>query len=164
MNDLIVGYNYGKSDCVKVKLLVNKENEQRYKSMLEKAGFEISNDANLTFQEDNAQIDYIIGKDDRSATVLVYLDEIQLIETYGKDIIVHTQNHQYTLKGTMEYYQQLLFPYEFIRVSQSSIIHKRYITRISPALSMKFTVTLKNNRKVDVTRSYYYSFKEYIGL
>lgn len=149
---------------MKVKLLVNKENEQKYRVMLEKAGFEISNDAKLTFQEDNAQIDYIIAKDDKSATVLVYLVDIQLIETYGKDIIVHTQNHQYMLKGSIEYYQQILFPYDFIRVSQSSITHKRHIIRISPALSMKFTVTLKNNRKVDVTRSYYYSFKEYIGF
>lgn len=149
---------------MKVKLLVNKENEQKYKVMLEKAGFEISNDAKLTFQEDNAQIDYVIAKDDKSATILVYLVDIQLIETYGKDIIVHTQNHQYMLKGSIEYYQQILFPYDFIRVSQSSITHKRHIIRISPALSMKFTVTLKNNRKVDITRSYYYSFKEYIGF
>ena len=38
------------------------------------------------------------------------------------------------------------------------------IVRISPALSMKFTLTLSDKRRVDVTRSYYYTFKEYMGI
>ena len=78
--------------------------------------------------------------------------------------MVYTLNNSYLLKNTVLYYQNLLSPYGFKRISQSSIIHKRNIIKISPAISMKFTLKLKNNKKVYVTRSYYYDFKDYIGL
>ena len=53
---------------------------------------------------------------------------------------------------------------KFLRVSNSVIVARAAIVRISPALSMKFTLTLSDKRRVDVTRSYYYTFKEYMGI
>ena len=149
---------------MKVRLQVKKENEIKYKEMLEKGGFEISDNADLVLEETGGKIEYLIAKDNQNKTVLVYLEEIVLIETYGKEILLHTKEQGYSLKGTIESLSFQLSVYGFKRISQSSIIHKRSIIKISPVLSMKFMLTLKNKMKVDVTRSYYYDFKEYIGL
>lgn len=149
---------------MKVRLLCKKENEKKYQNMLEKGGFQISLDAELIFQEKDYKLEYIIAKDLDLKTVLIYLDEIILIETYGNDLFVYTLNKSYLLNNTVLYYQNLLSPYGFKRISQSAIIHKKNIVKISPAISMKFTLKLKNDKRVDVTRTYYYDFKEYIGL
>lgn len=149
---------------MKVRLQVKKENEIKYKEMLEKGGFTISDNADLVLEESGGDIEYLIARDDDNKTVLVYLEEIVLIETYGKEILLYTKKHKYNIKGTIESLSFQLLPYGFKRISQSSIIHKRSIVKISPALSMKFILTLKNKMKVDVTRSYYYDFKEFIGL
>lgn len=145
-------------------MLVKRENETKYKEILEKAGFEIDDEADLIFQESDYKLEYIIAKDDQSKTVLVYLDDIILIETFGDVIKVYTLKESFILKGTIEYYSNLLQPYNFKRISQSSITIKRAINKISPAINMKFTLKLKNGKSVDVTRSYYYGFKDYIGL
>lgn len=149
---------------MKVRLLVKKENETKYKTMLKNAGFEISEESDLTFQENGYKLEYIIAKDIYVETVLVYLDDILLIETHGNELKVYTINESFILKGTIEYYQNLLSLYSFKRISQSAITIKRAISKISPAINMKFTLKLKNGKSVDVTRSYYYDFKEYIGL
>lgn len=149
---------------MKIKLQVKKENELKYKKILEESGFKITDDANLVLLEELETIDYIIAKNEEDENILVYLNEIVLIETHGKDILVHTINNKYYLKETLNFYDKLLFPYGFKRISNFSIIHKRSIVKISPALSMKFVLTLKNKMKVDVTRTYYYAFKEFIGL
>lgn len=149
---------------MKIKLLVKKENESHYKEMLEKGGFIVSDNATLVLKEEIDKLEYLIAKDNNNKNVLVYLEKIVLIETYGKEILLYTEEQEYILKGTIESISFQLQPYGFMRISQSSIVHKRSIVKISPALSMKFTLTLKNKRKADVTRSYYYYFKEYIGL
>ena len=52
----------------------------------------------------------------------------------------------------------------FIRISNSVIINRNAIKRVTPALSQKFYLTLKNGDKVDVTRTYYCRFKDYYGI
>jgi DNA-binding LytR/AlgR family response regulator len=39
-----------------------------------------------------------------------------------------------------------------------------HIKSIRPALTQKFLLTLSDGSKVDVTRTYYYIFKEFLGL
>ena len=79
---------------MKVRLQVKKENEIKYKEMLEKGGFTISDDADLVLEETGGDIEYLIARDDDNKTVLVYLDEIVLIETYGKEILLYTKKQK----------------------------------------------------------------------
>lgn len=51
-----------------------------------------------------------------------------------------------------------------MRISNSVVIAKDKVTSISPTFSMKFVLTMANGQKVDVTRSYYYLFKESFGI
>ena len=58
----------------------------------------------------------------------------------------------------------MLDPDQFLRISNSVVIARNKVKSISPTLSMKFILTMQNGKKVDVTRSYYYIFKEYFGI
>lgn len=148
---------------MKIKMRCKEENRLLYEKMLLNGGFTISDDSNLTFIEDNFVPEYLIGraKDD---SVILYLKDIIVIESYGREIQARTKAGVFRLKETLENLEKLLCGAGFIRISQSSIIQKQSIERISHGLSMKFHLTLKTGIKVDVSRSYYYSFKEFIGL
>jgi len=58
----------------------------------------------------------------------------------------------------------LLNPEKFLRISNSVVISKDKVKKISTTLSMKFILTMINGKKVDVTRSYYYIFKDSFGI
>lgn len=148
---------------MKIKLRCKEETRPLYEKMLMAGGFTIGDDSSLIFLEDNYIPEYLIGKvsDD---SVMVYLKDIIIIETCGREILARTNAGAFRLKETLESLEKLLSGAGFIRISQSAIIQKRYIEKISHGLSMRFHLTLKTGIKADVTRNYYYSFKEFIGL
>ena len=148
---------------MKIKLHCKDENRALYEQMLTSGGFVVSNDSNLTFVEDNYVSEYLIAKadDDRA---IVYLKDIIIVESYGRDIVVRTEKGTFKVKETLEQLEKLLSGADFLRISQSAIIQKSSIEKISHGLSMRFHLTLKAGNKADVTRNYYYSFKKFIGL
>ena len=52
----------------------------------------------------------------------------------------------------------------FFRVSNSCIVSLKKIKRIKPSITMKFVLEMTDGSLVDVTRGYYYSFKEKLGI
>ena len=96
--------------------------------------------------------------------VIVAMEDICYIESIGKEVWVNTLTRKY--KTALRIYQlaQILPAKDFIRISNSIIIQRNSIKRIKPALSCKFYLTLKTNDTVDVTRTYYYKFKEFYGI
>ena len=76
----------------------------------------------------------------------------------------------YTASGAVYQAQDRLYrlsarldPAEFLRISHSVVIARSKVVRITPTLSMKFILTLRDGRRVDVTRNYYI-FKEAFGI
>ena len=53
---------------------------------------------------------------------------------------------------------------QFMRISNSVIIARNSVRKIKPTLGAKFILTLKNGATVDVTRSYYYIFRDAYGI
>lgn len=150
---------------MKIKLSVSKEHYQEIKTALETHGIEINENADLVLSEKNCYIDNLIVKDtEKNEYVCVSTDEIFSIESFGHSVEVHTQDKIF--QSTERLYQILsqLNPDKFLRISNSVIIARNKLSRINPTFSMKFILTLKNGRKVDVTRSYYHIFKEYFGI
>lgn len=148
---------------MKVKVFCKEESRSEIEEMLQSGGFVLAADAQFSLIEDDYTPQYLIGKQGDDSVMLA-VGEIILIETYGRDIIAKTKDGGYKLKDTLEHLEQLLKPAGFIRVSQSSITQRSMIQKISAGFSMKFYLTLKHGNKTEVTRSYYYSFKEFIGL
>ncbi len=81
---------------MKFKLLCTKKNEIALQEILEKAGFEISNDADFVISENHKPKDFLMGRIKETYEVLPLI-EILYIETFGKEVIAHTHHQQYIL-------------------------------------------------------------------
>ena len=75
---------------MKVKLITKKENYTKLKQMLEKGGFEVSNDADLILKDNNEQ-SFFLGDIDHEMIPIPYKDIIY-IESFGRDIYINTIN------------------------------------------------------------------------
>ncbi len=150
---------------MKVRLAVSKENYEKIKSELTELGIEIDDSSELMISESNRFVDNIIVKDMISSGHMVLSsDDIVYIESFGHSIEVHTQDNTYQALDRLYKIYNMLDPNKFLRISNSVIIAKNKVKMISPTLTRKFTLTMANGRTVDVTRSYYYLFKESFGI
>lgn len=141
---------------------------ERYADLKEKLiflGIEIDNNADLILSEKNKYLDHLIVKKKiNNEKVRLSVKDIIYIESFGHDVNVHTEEQCY--HTTDRLYQILikLNSIDFLRVSNSVIISKNSIKSIRPTLTQKFVLTLTTGSTVDVTRTYYYAFKEAMGI
>lgn len=148
---------------MKIKLLSSEENYNLYKQMLEKAGFIISDTAELTFKEDDYKKDHLLGMKNQ-AYEIIYFKDIGYIESFGHDVTCYTLNNQYILKERLYEIDSILPSNQFIRINKSQIVHKKYIKEIKPTLNSKIILILKRNEKIYVSRNYIQEFKRFIGI
>ena len=148
---------------MKIRLLVSDEHYDAIAAELIKKGIDIDDDAELILSESNACVSHLIARQDDE---IYRLDtaEISRIESFAHDIIAYSGGEEYRLSDTLRRLAEILDPREFIRVSNSVIVSVSHIKSIRPALSHKFRLTMKDGAVVDVTRTYYYIFKEFLGI
>ena len=128
-----------------------------------KKGIDIDDDAELILSEQNVTVSHLIAR--RSDEIYrLETKDISHIESFAHDIVAYCGEEEYRLSETLRRLEEILDPKEFIRVSNSVIVSVSHIKSIRPALSQKFMLTMKNGAKVDVTRTYYYIFKEFLGI
>lgn len=150
---------------MKIKLEVSDARCEALERELTALGIDIDDDALLVLRERNAYPDALTVRD--AATnerVRLPVGDIITAEAFGHDVEVFATGGKYLALSRLYQLQAKLDPERFLRISNSVIVARAHILRISPALSMKFTLTLSDKRRVDVTRSYYYTFKEYMGI
>lgn len=124
---------------------------------------EISEEAKLILTEEDYTGDSLECRDKNGIT-FVNTNSICYIESMGHDVFIHTNEKKYKTRYRIYQLEKILPTDCFIRISNSVIIQKNSIRHIKPALSCKFYLTLKNGDFVDVTRTYYYRFKEFYGI
>lgn len=150
---------------MKIKLSVSQAHYEEIKAALLDHGIEIDENADLVLSETNRYIDNLIVKDMKTTEqVCLSVSEIISIESFGHSVEVFTQDTSYQMKERLYKIEALLNPDHFLRVSNSVIIAKDKIKKISPTLFMKFILTMNDGRDIVVTRSYYYIFKECFGI
>ncbi|WP_407272456.1 LytTR family DNA-binding domain-containing protein [Radiobacillus sp. PE A8.2] len=150
---------------MKVKLDINNERYDEIKSALEVRGIEIDDTADLVLSETNSFIDHLIVREKgKNARIIVLVEDIVCIESFGHTVEVGTKEAQYQATDRLYRIVSLLDPTKFLRISNSVVIATNKVKRITPTLSSKFILTMTNGKRVDVTRSYYYIFKEYFGI
>jgi DNA-binding LytR/AlgR family response regulator len=126
-------------------------------------GFEIDDNADFILSEQNVHAKYLIGK--RGEEIFrMSTKDITHIESFAHDVIAHYDGDEYKIAERLRRLEEILDPKEFLRISNSVIVSVGHIKSIKPALSQKFILTLTDGSKVDVTRSYYYIFKDFIGI
>ena len=146
---------------MEIQLAVSNERYEELKNVLLQLGITVSDSADLVLHEVNRFADNLIvkGQEDGSHHV-VHVSEIIIIESFGHTVEVHTNRGSYKSSDRLYQLTNLLDPDKFLRISNSVIIAKDKVKQITPSLSMKFSLTMENGKRVDVTRSYYYIFKE----
>lgn len=150
---------------MKVKLVVSKERYNEIKEILVEHGIDIDDDAELVLSENNRFLDNLIVKNIKNnERVILSVDEIVYIESFGHNVEVHTIEKTYQSTDRLYKIVNQLNPDKFLRISNSVVIQKDKVKSISSTLSMKFILTMINDEKVDVTRSYYYIFKDSFGI
>ena len=146
-----------------IKIRLGNEKKKQVTEELESLGVTISEDAELILTEDGYNEGELYCRDDTDRVVVPFSD-ILYIESVGKDVYVHSNNKKYTTTTRIYVLEQNLPSELFLRISNSVIISRNSIKRIRPGLSQKFYLTLENGDSVDVTRTYYYKFKDYYGI
>ena len=150
---------------MKVKLAVSDERYDEIKQMLIKHGIEIDDTADLVLSESNRFLGNLTVKDiATSERVILPVEDIAYIETYGHSVEVHTKDKTYQGMDRLYKIVNMLDPEKFLRISNSVVIAIDKVKKISPTFSMKFILTMSDGKTVDVTRSYYYIFKEYFDI
>jgi DNA-binding LytR/AlgR family response regulator len=148
---------------LKIKIEVSKEKYKEIEEKLLSLGIEIDDDADFILTEKNHFSDYIsCRKNEDICHVLV--SDIIYIESMGHDIYLHTIDETYRVRNRLWQLEKSLNPDCFLRISNSVIVAKNKVKKIRAALSQKFILTLENGSNVDVTRSYYYIFKNEFGI
>lgn len=150
---------------MKVRLSVQEERYDKIKSLLSQHGIEVDDEAELVLHESGVFTRRLMVKaPDANERVILSVEDILYIEACGHTVEIHTAHSVYHTYDRLYQLQAQLDPEQFLRISNSVVIAKKQVRRIAPTLSMKFILTMADGKKVDVTRSYYYSFKEAFGI
>ncbi|MBQ4271016.1 MAG: LytTR family transcriptional regulator [Clostridiales bacterium] len=108
-------------------------------------------------------VGYIQGRKE-DQTFYVDVKTLIFIESLGHDIILHTRDGAYRSSERLKSLESILDPGSFLRISNSVIVNLKEIKRIESSVFQRFVLHLTSGDRVDVTRSYYYIFKEKIGI
>ena len=151
---------------MKVRLRCKTDDRENIAAMLTKGGFEVSEEGVYIFYETDYMPDYMIGKakDDSGDLLMFKFGEICYFESFGHEINMVTVRGTFTVKDKLYQLESMLPPQTFLRISQSVIVNRYNIKRISPGIGMHYFLTMKNDVRVDVTRNYYYRFKTEVGI
>ena len=150
---------------MKIKLAISDESYEEVKEFLLSKGIEIDDEADFELIQRDKYAGHMTVRNTKTAEkVHISVNDVILIESYGHTVEVVTSEGTYVTSDRLYQLANILDPDKFIRVSNSVIVSKRKIKQIRPSLSMKFVLTMENDRKIDVTRSYYNSFKEAFNI
>lgn len=150
---------------MKIKLDISNERYDEIKSMLEEKGIEIDDTADLVLSTSTPFVQHLTVKEkDTNERIVLPVADIICIESFGHTVEIETQASVYVATDRLYRLVSLLDPTSFLRISNSVVIATNQIKQIKPTLSTKFILTLTNGKRVDVTRSYYYIFKDHFHI
>lgn len=149
---------------MKIKYLGNKEELNLIENKIKKNDIEfVYENEDYILKKTNHEIESIVGKIEQSYYILHHKDVVY-IESLSNDVIAHTMTNEYYIKEKLYSVSSIFEPYGFLRIHKSFVVNINYIDTIIPQFNRKFTLVLKNNHKIEVSRSYYDSFKEYLRM
>lgn len=149
---------------MKIRLDVSQERRAALEQELTSLGIVMDDEADLVLHESSPSPVFAAKNSADGSRILLKPEEILLAEAFGHTVEIHTTHGVFLSADPLYQVAAQLGDEHFIRISNSVVVAKSRVRSISPTLSMKFILTLENGRKVDVTRSYYYIFKDAFGI
>ena len=95
---------------------------------------------------------------------IIPVNEIHYIEAYDDYVKIFTQKEMFLKKKTMNYFENILDPSQFVRVHRSYILQLSQITRIEPMEKETHLASLKTGVKIPLSKSGYSKLKVILGL
>ena len=130
---------------------------------LRKLNIEIDENSEYVLSRREMNLNYLSAKDG-DQTFYISIGDIVYIDSMGHDVMIHTMDGTYVTRERLKALEMMLDPDEFLRVSNSAIVSIKDIRRIEASILQKFILHMANGDKVDVTRSYYYIFKDRFNI
>jgi two-component system LytT family response regulator len=87
-------------------------------------------------------------------TILLPIDEIDWIESYGNYLKVHAGRESHLIRGTMQSLEAKLDPETFVRVHRSAIVNLEKIKEIHPRSNGDQDLILQNGQQLMLSRKY----------
>ena len=156
-----------KGTAMKIRLQVSDNRRQSLLEELQALGIDICEDADLTLTDSLGEqgfADFLSVRDSEQNTVRIATADILFIEAYGHDVEFHCDGQVYFSRDPLYRIMNVLNENEFVRVSNSVIISRKHVKKIRSSYSMKFVLTMTDGTLIDVTRTYYYAFKEFFRI
>ncbi len=146
-----------------MKLKVMLSSDDPIMEELRKLNIEIDDRSEYVLTRREMDLNYLPAKNGEQ-TFYISIDDIIFIESLGHDVMLHTKDGVYVTKERLKTLERMLDPDDFLRVSNSSIVSIKNIRRIEASILQKFILHMSNGDKVDVTRSYFYIFKDRFNI
>ncbi len=146
-----------------MKLKVMLSSDDPIMEELRKLNIEIDERSEYVLTKREMDLNYLPAKDGEQ-TFYISIEDIIFIESLGHDVMLHTKDGVYVTKERLKTLERMLDSDDFLRVSNSSIVSIKNIRRIEASILQKFILHMSNGDKVDVTRSYYYIFKDRFNI
>ena len=87
-------------------------------------------------------------------TILLPIDEIDWIESYGNYLKLHAGRESHLIRGTMQSLETKLDPEKFVRVHRSTIVNIEKIKEIYPRSNGDQDLVLQNGQQLMLSRKY----------
>ncbi len=131
--------------------------------MLEKSGFEISQDACLIFKEEDYVQDSFVGELNKEYEI-IHFDKIVFVESFGRDIVLHTKYKEYSIREKLYQVEGILMDRGFVRINKSTVVSKSGIKRIKPTFNGRIDLIMMNEKLLSVSKIYNKRFRNFIGF
>lgn len=148
---------------MKIKLLCQKTKEKQYRQELLNGEVEFAVPPDLIVTEPQFLSNELFLYEEEGVA-LVDPNEILYIESMQNMLEIHTFHKLYHVKEPLYLMEARLYPKGFLRIHKSFLVNRKHIRQIKTSLNMKYTLLLSNKETLEVSRSYYYQFKEEIGF
>ncbi len=148
---------------MKIKLLCQKTKEEQYRQELLNGEIEFAVPPDLIVSEPQF-ISNELFLYEEEGVALVDPNEILYVESIQNMLEIHAAHKVYHVKEPLYQMEARLYPKGFLRIHKSFLVNRRHICQIKTSLNMKYTLVLSNKEILEVSRSYYYQFKEEIGF
>ncbi len=101
---------------------------------------------------------------DGSKIKIIPIQDVHYLEAADDYVKVHTKEGYFLKNKTMNHFEQVLDPNQFVRSHRSYIINLQQITRIDPYEKDSHVAILRSGAKVPVSRSGYPKLRSILGL
>ena len=95
---------------------------------------------------------------------IIPVQDVQYLQADDDYVSVFTRDGSFLKNKTMNFFEQMLDPRQFVRVHRSYIIALQEITRIDPYEKDSHLAILKSGAKIPVSKSGYVKLKQVLGI